>query len=62
MTLGYEINHLIQKKLDNIQNKELRDFITDILLEEEENLNLGEQRYSKKYEEILSNYVKLEED
>ena len=61
MTLGYEINPLIQKKLDSIQNKELRDFITDILLEEEENLNLGEQRYSKKYEEILSNYVKLED-
>ena len=60
MTLGHEINPLIQKRLDLIKNKELRDFITDILLEEEENLNLGDRKYSKKYKEILANYVKAE--
>ena len=60
MTLGYEINPLIQKKLDDIKNSELRNFIKELLLEEEENLNLGDRKYSRKYEEILSNYIKME--
>lgn len=60
MTLGYEINPLIKKKLESIKDSNLRNFIEEILLEEEENLNLGDRKYSKKYEEILSNYVRME--
>jgi hypothetical protein len=59
MTLGYKINPLIEKKLQAIKDKQLQDFIREILYEELKNLNLGERRYAKKYTDIIANYVKI---
>ena len=62
MTLGYKINPLIEKKLGEIKDNQLQDFIREILYEELKNLNLGERRYSKKYIDIIADYVKIGSD
>ena len=62
MTLGYKINPLIEKKLEEIKDCELQDFIREILFEELKNLNLREIRYKEKYTAIMANYVRLGSD
>jgi len=60
MSFEYDINPLIIKKLKEvIQDEKIQKFIIDILKEEQENLNLGDRKFTKDYEKILANYVKM---
>ena len=61
MTLGYEINPLIKDKLKEIDDPEQEKFLEKILLQEEENLNSGNLRYSDDYTKILAEFVRMDE-